>query len=91
MAGKIQRVKRNHDDEDITGAIDNADLWVLITVTATKEGASVSVRESVGDATIDTIAMLLEQPEIYKLVQKKIAQVRMKEDKDKPSTNTNIN
>lgn len=91
MKGRIQKVRRNEDDDDIMKAIDESSLWMLVTVTATEAGAEVSVRESAATVAIDTIAMLLEQEEIYEAVQKKIAEIKLKQGKNKPPTNPNVN
>ena len=91
----IKHNTRNSPDE-LFRAMEDADVWMLVTVkadkTAKEGGAAISVRESYSTGSIDMIAMLLEQKEIFNAVQAKIAQVKMMDGKKgKKSPNLNVN
>lgn len=91
---KLKKQKWNDTPESLKQAIANADAWVLITAAINKNnnGAEIAVRESYHTGTINMIAMLLEQPEIYDAVQAKIAQVKMMDKKNNNnSPNLNVN
>lgn len=89
---KLEKVAGKVTHDDVMNSIANATVWMVVTLTENKEGGRVEVRESHPNVTIDTIAMLLDQKEIFDAVQKKIARVKMKGGKEaKKSTNTDIN
>lgn len=93
MKGRIKQNKDNASIDDIMNSIVGSNIWMVCTVTENSQGAEVSIRESHGGVMIDTIAMLLEQKEIYDLVQKKIARIKLldKKQSNPPPTNTDIN
>ena len=89
---KLEKVAGKVTHDDVMNSIASATVWMVVTLTENKDGGLVEVRESHPNVTIDTIAMLLDQKEIFDAVQKKIAQVKMKGGKEaKKSTNTDIN
>jgi hypothetical protein len=83
MAKLTKKNTKNTPDE-LLDAINNADVWLLVTATADKNnggGATIAVRESYATGAINMIAMLLEQKEIFDAVQAKITQVKMMDKK----------
>ena len=90
--GKMRMENRPETKADVADALNNADAWVLYTVTANPNGAIIAVRESGKNALITMIAVLLEQEEIYKAVTLKIAEIKEKDEKDNINPqNLNVN
>ena len=78
--------------DDILTAIADSDMWVVFTAKIKAEGAMLSLRQSSKEATINMIAMLLEQEDIYEAVTLKMSQLKEEDKKSgKKTTNTNIN
>lgn len=93
--GTITANNEENDPKRLLEDIAQADQWMVVTLRAHEKGATLSVRESSGNVLVDTIALLLEQPDIYAAVQAKIADVRLKEEamkkKSNKSNDTNVN
>ena len=89
-----EKITKNGDEapEDIIMAIAEAEMWVVFTAQAYDKGIKISLRQSSKQATVNMIAVLLEQEDIYKDVTAKMAEVKeekMKEGKDSPNLNVN--
>ena len=89
---KMRKENRPETKTDIVNALDNADVWVLYTVTSKPKGGLIAVRESGKNALVTMIAVLLEQEEIYKAVTLKIAEIKENDKKNNINPpNLNVN
>lgn len=91
--GQLRKKKVNREDDDLMDALEKASAWAMITVTTNEDkenSSTLAIRESSKDMLIDLIVVLLEHPEIYDLVQKKIAENKLN-DSSKQPPNTNVN
>jgi len=91
---KMTKKNSNNTPEELLNAIKKSDVWLLITINEDEDGngAEVAIRESYKTCTINMIAMLLEQKEIYDAVQAKMAMVKMLDKKKRnnpPDLNVN--
>jgi len=89
-----EKITKSADEapEDILMAIAEAEMWVVFTAQANDKGIKVGLRQSSNKATVNMIALLLEQEDIYKDVTIKMAEIReekMKEGKNPPNLNVN--
>lgn len=89
---KLKKHSTKNTTDELLDALMGADVWLLVTATKDKDGATIAVRESYKTGAINMIAMLLEQEEIYDAVQAKMAQVKMLDQKKgKKSPDLNVN
>lgn len=93
MKPEIRKKLINREDDDLLRAITESAAWVLITVANNNDGQSstLSIRESDKNTVIDFMSILLEQSEIYDLVQKRMADNKLKKKEEQQPPNTTIN